>query len=486
MSAYRCWEETAMINDVLEFKRSLVGSGYPDDFLAKYKTVKCLAHGENGETLIVESKEDTELYIAKVLPGGASDEGVILETLSHPALPRFIARFSGNGVHIMVREYVDGLPLDETVDSHALSDAETVAVGIQLCEVLTYLHTQTPPIIHRDVKPQNVILCPDGKIKLIDFGISRRYKENSAKDTVFSGTSDFAPPEQYGFTQTDARADIYSLGMLIKFLLTGGSESVGIENRRLARVVKRCTAFTPRWRYQSAKSVKRALLAETPKQMRKNAALFAAAMLLLGALLGRFAVPAVESRIAEAQAEASGIAQEYARAEEYGFIPAELAAADPDKTVVTWEQYCAMLGNMISAYDETLLPEWERMTASAPNTQMKRDGGMMSLLFAAELMDIDSFNTGASPAFADYAPEVWDNVTMDYPVFDFRQPKEITRDCYDDNYVGPSYDFCVRRVSNVTGKPLLEFDRRGDLRLSEPFTLREAAQAVLRLYESAN
>lgn len=474
-----------MTNDALEFKRSFVGSGYPAGFLSKYKTVKCLARGGSGETLIVEGREDAELYVAKVLPEGMSGEGAILEALSHPALPRFVARFSENGAHIMVREYVDGLPLNEAVDPHALSDAETISIGIQLCDALTYLHTQSPPVIHRDVKPQNVILCPDGRIKLIDFGISRRYKENAAKDTVFSGTNDFAPPEQYGFAQTDARADIYSLGMLLKFLLTDGSESAGIQNRRLARVVKRCTAFSPRWRYQSAQSVKRALLAETPKQIRKTAVLFAAAMLLLGALLGRFAAPAVESRIAEAQAKASGITQEYARAEECAFIPAELTAADPDKTVVTWEQYCTMLGNMISAYDETLLPEWEQMTASAPNTQMKRDGGMMSLLFAAELMGIDSFNADAPPAFADYAPKVWDNVTMDYPVFDFRRPKEITRDCYDDNYVGPSYDFCVRRVSNVTGKPLLEFDRRGDLRLSEPFTLREAAQAVLRLYESA-
>ncbi len=474
-----------MINDVLEFKRSLAGSGYPADFLAKYKTVKCLAHGVNGETLIAEGREDAELYIAKVLPEGAGDEGDILETLSHPALPRFVDRFSGKGVHITVREYVDGLPLNEAVDGHAMSDAETVAIGIQLCEALKYLHTQTPPVIHRDVKPQNVILCTDGSIKLIDFGISRRYKENAAKDTVFSGTNDFAPPEQYGFSQTDARADIYSLGMLLRFLLTGGNESAGIENRRLARVVKRCTAFSPERRYQSVQSVRRALLAETPEQIRKTAALFAAAMLTAGVLIGRFAVPAAESLIAEAQAEAAGVAQEYARAGEYGFIPAGLSASAPDKTVVTWKQYCEMLGNMISAYDGTLTPEWEKMTSAAPNTQMKRDGGMMSLLFAAELMGIDSFNADTPPEFIGYSSKVWENVTMDYPVFDFMQPKEITKDCYDDNYVGPSYDFCLRRISRVTGKSLLEFDKRGDLRLSEPFTLREAAQAVLRLYESA-
>lgn len=331
-----------MTNDVLDFKRSFDNDGYPADFLAAYKTVKCLAHGENGETLIVESKTDGELYIAKALHSVVSDEDAILEALSHPALPRFVARFSGNGVDIMVREYVDGLPLDEAVSGHPLSDAEAIAIGIQLCDALTYLHTQTPPVIHRDVKPGNVILCADGSVKLIDFGISRRYKENAQKDTVFSGTSDFAPPEQYGFLQTDARADIYSLGMLLKYLLTGCDACATIENRRLCRVIKRCTAFSPRGRYQTAGAVKRALLAETPKHIRKTAALLSAFMLIAGVLIGRFAIPLAESRIAVARAEASGIAQEYARAGEYGFIPEGLLEADPDKTIVTWSEYCAM------------------------------------------------------------------------------------------------------------------------------------------------
>lgn len=419
------------------------------------------------------------------MPDRASDEGAILEALSHPALPRFVARFAGNGAHIMVREYVDGLPLNEAANGHPLSDAEAVAIGIQLCDALTYLHTQTPPVIHRDVKPANAILCADGSVKLIDFGISRRYKENAQKDTVFSGTSDFAPPEQYGFLQTDARADIYSLGMLLKYLLTGGDAGAEIENRRLRRVIKRCTAFAPRWRYQTAEAVKRALLSETPKHIRKTAAMLAAAMLIVGVLLGRFALPLAESRIAKAQAEISGIAGEYARAEEYGFIPDALLDADPDSTIVTWKQYCAMLGSMISTYDKTLLPKWEQMTAGAPDTEMKRDGGMTSLLFAAELMGIDSFNADAPAAFSQYAPRVWEEATMDYPVFDFMQYKKITEGCYDNNYVGPSYDFSVRRVSNVSGKSLLEFDGKGDLRLGEPFTLREAAQAVLRLFESA-
>lgn len=344
-----------MTDETEDFRRGFDKNVYPPAFLAEYTPLKCLAHSENGETLIVRGAADDGLYIAKAVPAGASDEGAILETLSHPALPRFAARFAGDGIKIIVREYVDGLPLDEAVGGRPLSDADTVAVGVQLCGVLSYLHTQTPPVIHRDIKPQNVILCSDGSIKLIDFGISRTYKEGASRDTVFSGTNDFAPPEQYGFQQTGARADIYSLGMLLEYLLTGGDMDRCIENRRLRRVVKRCTAFTPKARYAGADRVRRALLRETPQYRRRASAFLAAVMLATGILTGRFAIPFAEERIAEIQAEAADVAAEYARAGEYGFIPESLLAADPDKTIVTWSEYCAMLGNMIAAYDETLL-----------------------------------------------------------------------------------------------------------------------------------
>lgn len=475
-----------MTSEAEAFERGFENDGYPACFLEKYRTVKCLSRGENGETLIVEGRVDNELYVAKILPACMGGESDIICGLKHPALPRFVESFEAEGAHISVREYVDGMPLSEAVNGRALSTAETECIGAQLCDVLTYLHTQTPPVIHRDVKPQNVILCEDGGIKLIDFGISRRYRQNAEKDTVFSGTNDFAPPEQYGFAQTDARADIYSLGMLLKYLATGGAQDGGIADRRLRRIIARCTAFSPKSRYASAARVKRALMADSPRRLKRVAAALAIAMLTAGVLIGRFALPFAEERIAAARAVAIGTAAEYSRAAEYGFIPETLADASPDGTVVTWGEYCAMLGSMIAKYDGALLPRWNKMTANAPDTPMKRDGGMMSLLFAAELMGLDSFNAAEPEGFYEYSPKVWQNVTMDYPVFDFMQPKKITEDCYDDNYVGPSYDFCLRRLSKVTGKPLLEFDKKGDFRLSEPFTLREAVQAVIRLYESAD
>lgn len=178
-------------------------------------------------------------------------------------------------------------------------------------------------------------------------------------------------------------------------------------------------------------------------------------------------------------------ADEYERAVWYGFLPDELAGADPDNAVVTWKQYCAMLGRMIALYDESKLPEWEEMTADAPDTEMRRDGAMVSLLFAAKTMGIATFNFhNGGENMAEYAERVWDVVTMDYPVFDWDTPIDLGEGCSDNNHVGPAYDFCLQRISLRNGCTLLEFDEYGDLKLEHPLTQYDAAVSVLRLYES--
>lgn len=173
---------------------------------------------------------------------------------------------------------------------------------------------------------------------------------------------------------------------------------------------------------------------------------------------------------------------EYQRAIWYNFVPSELINADPDNTIITWKQFCAMLGNMIARYDSQALSQWEKETSKAPDTEMKRDGGMVSLLFAAKTIGMAQFNADANTA--DYGPRVWEVVSMDYPVFEWNTPIDLGEGCSDENHVGPSYDFCLRRVSSFSGKALLEFDAHGDLRLEYPFTLREAVLSVARLYES--
>lgn len=121
----------------------------------------------------------------------------------------------------------------------------------ELCSVLEFLHGKD--IIHRDIKPSNISLANDGHIRLIDFDAARMPKEDLEQDTRLLGTRGYAPPEQYGFAQTDARADIYSLGVTLEQLL--GDKA---HKKRYKRIIGKCTNLNPDKRYQSARQVKRA------------------------------------------------------------------------------------------------------------------------------------------------------------------------------------------------------------------------------------
>ena len=282
-----------MTNAGEEFKVQYQSKAYPAALLERYDVIECLSSTANGETLLVTRRGENGYLVAKLVEDAETDhESALLGKLSHPSLPALIEEFSEGNTRVLVRSFVAGQTLDEVIAERSLTEAEVIRIGAQLCDVLTYLHTRTPPIIHRDVKPQNVILNADGKITLIDFGIARTFKPKAKKDTVFSGTSDFAPPEQYGFAQTDARADVYSLGMLLKFLLTRGDPDAEIANRRLRSIVKRCTAFAPSARYHRADAVKRALLRADGKRARRFAmAAIAIAAALIGLTIGRCVLP---------------------------------------------------------------------------------------------------------------------------------------------------------------------------------------------------
>lgn len=148
-------------------------------------------------------------------------EANLMKRLDHPALPR-IVDIIDNGVTIfVVMDYIEGESLDKILAEYG-SQPEELVIGWakQLCDAFSYLHSQKPPIIYRDMKPANVMLKPEGNIKIIDFGIAREYKEMSLADTTVLGTKGYAPPEQYS-GQTDARSDIYALGMTMHHLLTG-------------------------------------------------------------------------------------------------------------------------------------------------------------------------------------------------------------------------------------------------------------------------
>ena len=257
-------DQTFLINLEAEFDENR----YPADFSADYEAMECLAYHGAGETLLVKDRKTGEYFVAKCYtdnnPLSHMTEGELLKSLSHPGLPKFIGEYRSEKMLCVVREYAEGTPLDQYVERSGSAQKQSIAFAVQLCDILAYLHGQTPPVIHRDIKPQNIIVDPTGKIKLIDFGISRVYDETARKDTVCFGTRGFAAPEQYGFSQTDRRADIFSLGVLLGWLLTGKSDIAeilrDISNPRLRRIVQKCTAFAPERRYASVIKVKSDLL----------------------------------------------------------------------------------------------------------------------------------------------------------------------------------------------------------------------------------
>jgi serine/threonine protein kinase len=151
-------------------------------------------------------------------------EAQILSDLRHPNLPRVTDFFTEGGRPYLVMELIPGESLEKRIDrqrGQPLDETEVLQYGIQVAHVLEFLHTQDPPIIFRDVKPANIMVMPNGQAKLIDFGIARTYKEGKRRDTMSMGTAAYAPFEQFGKGQTDARSDVYSLAATLYHLLTG-------------------------------------------------------------------------------------------------------------------------------------------------------------------------------------------------------------------------------------------------------------------------
>lgn len=155
---------------------------------------------------------------------------------------------------LVVEEYVDGELLADHLVLREITEAECIDIAEQICAALEVLHNHKPAIIHRDVKPSNIIVSPNGKVKLIDYDSSRLYKEESESDTRFLGTENYAAPEQFGYSQTDCRSDIYSLGVVLRRFKEFLKPTV---IKKWEKIVEKCTLFSPDSRYQSVTEVKR-------------------------------------------------------------------------------------------------------------------------------------------------------------------------------------------------------------------------------------
>ena len=193
--------------------------------------------------------------------------------------------------------WIEGKTVEQLVRERPMSRSSALSCLISVAEKLVFLHGLTPPVIHRDIKPQNVVIDPCGQCHLIDLGISRRYQQDAAEDTVVSGTRAVAPPEQFGYRQTDERSDIYVCGVLLRYALTGAYEEKADEglDEDLRKIIGKASAFDPDRRYQSAEELLRDLLSarfglssRPPMPKKKKRRLIAACLCL--ALLGA-AVP---------------------------------------------------------------------------------------------------------------------------------------------------------------------------------------------------
>ena len=261
---------------------------YPRELTECYELLECFSEKENVRTLLASNRDSGEVCVVKCYlresPLFDRCEPEALRRIDAAPMPRFLAEYRNEQMRCVLREYVPGEMLSQLAKTQAFTEEDVICIGVQLCDQLRALHSMRPPVIHRDIKPQNVVIRPDGSAVLIDFGIARVRTEKDT-DTVVFGTQGFAPPEQYGYSQTDARSDIYSLGILLYWLMHRETRVQQGSRSALEKVIARCVFFDPDKRFQNVEQVKRALLAARPEAQKKRRRLHIAAACLLLALL---------------------------------------------------------------------------------------------------------------------------------------------------------------------------------------------------------
>lgn len=204
--------------------------------------------------------------------------------------PRVLDCYDIPGYQVVILEYLEGETLDAWVAQHGAGEKTTQFIFPKLCDAVAQLHASfDPSLIHRDIKPSNIMILADGtddlrnlQVKVIDFGIARLFNEDSDCDTRALGTRAYAPPEQFGYGQTDVRSDVYALGAVLYFMLTGATPHASFSSREkcdvflsaanpaLAAVIRKASAFDPQQRYQTVGELKAAFLHALPASTRES------------------------------------------------------------------------------------------------------------------------------------------------------------------------------------------------------------------------
>lgn len=257
----------------------------------KYQLLSCIGNGGMSKTYLAMSTRVNKQWAIKVISkkgnvillDSVRKQNQILMKLAHPCIPQVIDIEEDEQHIYIVREYLQGEAMDVLIREKGAIPVETaIEWAITLCDVLSYLHTRTPAIIFRDMKPANIVVHPDGvQLKLVDFGIMRQYEPHKKQDTTVLGTKGYAAPEQYGGAgQTDARTDIFALGMTLHHMVTGrnpiNAPYVPIRQvnpslpQILEDIIARCVEPDANKRFQTAEELKKALTGEGPVYPKKS------------------------------------------------------------------------------------------------------------------------------------------------------------------------------------------------------------------------
>ena len=304
-----------------------------------YRILSCLKSSATGATYLCENKETGQRVIIKTQSAGADgtqlkNEDRMLRRIHSSGQPmsRFfphpIAFQTDGKTDVLIREFIPGESVAAYVESGRGKPGTPREWAVKcvsaVLQQVSFLHRLRPPVIHRDIKPQNVVIDREGHFHLIDLGISRQLKTGSPCDTQIMGSSLTAPPEQFGYRQTDERSDIYSAGVLLRYCLTQeyGQEADRDIDPDLRAIIQKATRFDPDMRYRQAEDMLTALQTLKPKRhthgkTRVAAALAALALtvsvliLLLSLNAGqpeiyRFREPLLEQAVREALQKPTG------------------------------------------------------------------------------------------------------------------------------------------------------------------------------------
>lgn len=243
----------------------------PEDMQEHWTVYECLKESEDSSTFLVK---ETVTGILCVLKWGRNrqaeflrNEMEIMEKMADRKLsgiPKTYRIFEENGEVYLVREYIEGMSLAQMVlQKGGISEAEICRISRKICQTAEQFQNPDEPMIHRDIKPENIVVTPGGEVVFIDFGTMRSYKKDGSRDTFVVGTRGTAAPEQYGYTQTDQRTDVYAIGQTMLYMVSESYEMNQLSecavSRRMKKIIEKACSFEPDKRYGDAAQLRRAV-----------------------------------------------------------------------------------------------------------------------------------------------------------------------------------------------------------------------------------